>query len=89
MTTTHGAATALCSSCHGPDLKGLADVPRLSGRSPSYLMRQLYDIKYGARRGGAVELMKPNVANLSDDDLLAITAYLHALKQAPLKAEAP
>jgi cytochrome c553 len=79
VTTSRGGATALCSSCHGPDLKGLADVPRLSGRSPSYLMRQLFDIRNGTRHGGTAELMKPNVANLSDDDLIAISAYLASL----------
>jgi cytochrome c553 len=67
--------TLQCMLCHGPDLKGLADVPRLAGRSPSYLMRQLYDYKAGTRTG-ATGLMNPVVANLGDDDMIAIVAYV-------------
>ena len=39
-------------------------------------MRQLYDLRSGMRKGGASELMKPVVANLTDEDLVAIVAYL-------------
>jgi cytochrome c553 len=76
VTTGSGGRTVQCSTCHGPDLRGLLDVPRLVGRSPSYLVRQLYDLKAGTRRGGAAELMKPVVTQLSEDDMLAIAAYL-------------
>ena len=70
-----GAASPV-STCHGPGLKGLVDVPRLAGRSPSYLARQLHDLRAGKRRGGAAELMKPVVANLSDEDIVDLCAYL-------------
>jgi len=65
-----------CAVCHGPELHGLADVPRLAGRSPSYLFRQLYDMKNGTRKGGAADLMKPVVAKLDADDMVALSAYL-------------
>lgn len=68
--------TLACASCHGPDLEGLADVPRLAGRSPSYLFRQLYDLRQGTRVGGASVLMRPVVAQLTDEDMVAIVAYL-------------
>ncbi len=68
--------TLQCTICHGPELKGLADIPRLAGRSPSYLMRQLYDLRSGTRTGGASPLMKAVVANLTDEDMIAIVAYL-------------
>jgi cytochrome c553 len=51
-------------------------MPGLAGRSPSYLMRQLVDIKNGQRHGKRLELMKPVVVNLATDDMLAIVAYL-------------
>jgi cytochrome c553 len=54
-------------------------VPSISGRSPSYVVRQLYDIQNGARAGMATQLMKATVANLSVDDMLAIAAYLASL----------
>lgn len=76
VATGGNGKTLLCITCHGPELKGLADVPRLLGRSPSFLMRQLYDFRSGVRKGGASELMKPVVANLTDEDLVAIVAYL-------------
>jgi cytochrome c553 len=37
--------TTACITCHGPDLKGVASVPGIAGRSPSYLVRQLYDFQ--------------------------------------------
>jgi len=76
IATGSGGRTLPCAVCHGPDLKGLVDVPRIAGRSPSYLYRQLYDMRGGARKGVTAELMKPVVANLTDADMVAIAAYL-------------
>jgi cytochrome c553 len=69
-----------CASCHGEDLKGSGDVPGLAGRSPSGLVRQLYDIQYGTRTGPAVDLMKPEVATMTDESRVYIAAYLASLK---------
>jgi cytochrome c553 len=79
VSTTDGGKTVQCAICHGPEFRGLADIPRLAGRSPSYLMRQLYDLKAGTRTGAAAVLMKAPIANLSEDDMLAIVAYLASL----------
>src|SRR6185436_10052865 len=68
--------TTACAGCHGPDLMGKDDVPPLAGRSPSYLARQLYDFQQGTRNGASAPLMRPVVANLTHDDIVAITAYL-------------
>lgn len=81
LVTTGGGKTVACLTCHGPDLKGMilpevGVMPGLAGRSPSYLVRQLFDIQSGRRHGQRLELMKPVVANLSADDMLAIAAYL-------------
>jgi cytochrome c553 len=67
--------TIQCGICHGPDLKGLGSVPGLAGRSPSYIVRQLYDMQHGARAGRGVDLMKAAVAQLSVDDMVSIAAY--------------
>lgn len=73
---TNGAGkTTQCAVCHGADLKGLGPVPGLAGRSPSYLVRQLYDMQQGARKGLWADLMKPVVAKLTDEDMLNIAAY--------------
>jgi cytochrome c553 len=67
--------TTACAICHGADLKGLGPVPGIVGRSPSYTVRQLYDMQHGTRKGVWADLMKPVVAKLTDDEMLAIAAY--------------
>jgi cytochrome c553 len=69
-----------CASCHGADLKGSGDVPGLAGRSPSEIVRQLYDIQHGTRTGAAVDPMKPEVASMTDENRVDIAAYLASLK---------
>lgn len=68
-----------CAGCHGPGLAGLGDVPPLAGRSPSYIVRQLYDFKHGARTGVGGELMKPVVEHLTSEDMLVLAAYAASL----------
>jgi cytochrome c553 len=71
--------TVACIACHGADLRGAGPIPRIAGRSPSYLFRQLYDFKHGARAGPGSVQMKPTVANLSEGDMIALAAYLASL----------
>lgn len=75
VTKGGGGKTAPCAGCHGANLQGLGPVPGIAGRSPSYIVRQLYDMQQGFRSGVWTELMKPVVAHLSEDDMLAIAAY--------------
>ena len=72
-----------CTVCHGQDLNGLAIVPSLRGRSPSYIARQLADMKEGKRHGAWTPLMAPVVASLGSDDILNLAAYLTSLEPAP------
>jgi len=74
-----GGKTVACAICHGPQLRGLGPVPGLAGRSPSYIVRQLYDLKHGVRAGHWGELMKTVVAQLSDEDIVSIAAYTASL----------
>jgi len=74
-----GDGAAPCRTCHGPDLKGVGLVPPLAGRSPSYIVRQLYDIQHGTRAGPTVALMQPEVAHMSPGDRIGIAAYLASL----------
>jgi cytochrome c553 len=75
LVTTGGGKTTRCAVCHGADLRGLGPVPGIAGRSPSYTVRQLYDTQRGTRKGVWADLMKPIVADLTEDDMLAIAAY--------------
>jgi len=75
VTTGGNGRTLRCSICHGADLKGLAGVPGIAGRSPIYLVRQLYSFKTGARTGVWAPLMKGAVEKLTVEDMIAIAAY--------------
>jgi len=75
VTTGAGGRTVRCGVCHGPDLKGLGPVPGIAGRSPSYLIRQIYDMRVNARKGEWTQLMKPVVEKLTSEDMLSIAAY--------------
>jgi cytochrome c553 len=70
------ATRGQCSLCHGANLEGLGPVPGIAGRSPTYTVRQLYDMRYGARAGVWSELMKRVVAPLTTDDMVSVAAYV-------------
>jgi len=71
--------TVACAGCHGPDLRGHEAIPPLAGRSPTYLVRQLYDFKHGARVGSGSILMKPAIERLEIEDMVSIAAYAASL----------
>lgn len=79
VTTGGGGKTIQCAICHGPALNGLGEVPAIAGHSPMYLFRQLYYFKDGSRHGSMGALMKGVVAQMSQDDMLAIAAYVGSL----------
>ena len=83
--------TTACGTYHGLNLTGVvgADVPPLAGRSPSYLVRQLWDIQQGTRNGSQAQLMKLVVANLTQDDLVSIAAYVASRPQNAPQTVAP
>ena len=72
--------TVACTTCHGEDLRGLGPIPALAGRSPSYMARQLYDLKAGNRNGAWSDLMNAAVENLSVRDVVDIVAYAASLE---------
>ncbi len=80
LVTKASAKTIQCAICHGEGLKGLGNVPFLAGRSPSYVVRQLWDLKSGARHGGWSPLMKGVVEKLTNEDMVNSAAYTASLK---------
>ena len=78
-TTGGNGKSAPCTICHGDGLIGSGTIPGLAGRSPSYLVRQLYDFQHGTRAGPWSPLMAPNVINLTLDDMVALAAYAVSL----------
>jgi cytochrome c553 len=79
LVATGEGKTVSCRICHGPELKGLGTIPGIAGRSPSYIVRQLYDFQAGNRAGVNSALMKPVVEKLSIDDMIALAAYSASL----------
>ena len=75
----NGAGGVPCETCHGADLHGAGPIPGIAGRSPSYIVRQLYDFQHGIRAGAWSALMAPQVAKLTTSDMLAIAAYAASL----------
>lgn len=82
--------TVACGTCHGPGLNGLASIgrtgiaaPRIAGQHPIYLARELYLFKDGSRNGMTSKLMMPAVMNLTDADIIAISAYLASMDPGP------
>jgi cytochrome c553 len=68
-----------CESCHGKGLMGDAQVPRLAGRAPGDIVRQLQDFKSGARKGGGADIMQDIAGDMSADDMGALAAYIATL----------
>ena len=84
LVTTGGGKTMACSGCHGADLSGVGSMPSIAGRSPSYMARQINDYQRGARNGPMAVLMKPVVENLTEDDIVNITAFLASIPVKPV-----
>jgi cytochrome c553 len=76
LVRTGGGKTVQCAMCHGDDLKGMGQVPRIAGLSPVYIGRQLYNFQSGQSAGPLSGLMKKVVDNLTDEDIVAISAYV-------------
>jgi cytochrome c553 len=79
--------TTPCITCHGPDLMGAADIPPIAGRSPSYMVRQMWDMQQGTRNSEPAKLMKLVLDNLTQEDMVAIAAYVSS--RVPPRSNAP
>lgn len=65
--------SAPCAACHGKDGNSPApSFPKLAGQGERYLIKQIKDIKSGAR---PVPMMAGQTDNLSDQDIADIAAY--------------
>ena len=69
---------AVCGACHGADGNSPApNFPKLAGQGERYLLKQLHDIKSGAR---SVVEMTGMLDNLSEQDMADIAAYFASQK---------
>ncbi len=68
----------VCGACHGADGNSAApNFPKLAGQGERYLLKQLNDIKSGAR---PIVEMTGLLDNMSDQDLQDISAYFASQK---------
>jgi len=63
-----------CRSCHGAELAGQDQIPRVAKQRVDYLFQALKEFRDGARRS-ADPLTSAAVAGISDADLRALAHY--------------
>lgn len=79
------AKSVVCGACHGADGNSPAPTfPKLAGQGEGYLLKQMKDIKSGAR---AVPTMAGQLDALGDRDLADIAAYFAAQTRSPAAAK--
>ncbi|MEC4747615.1 c-type cytochrome [Methylomicrobium sp. Wu6] len=76
LVKTGADKSGMCLGCHGAQAQGSAQIPRLAGQHPGYLVAQLKNFKEGTRQGGPMQSM---ASTLSDDDMKALAAYFGSL----------
>jgi cytochrome c553 len=76
VTTSGDGKTLACATCHGPALHGTAEIPNIAGQHSIVIARQLFAFKAGDRDGAMAVLMRPVVEKLTEDDIIAIAAYV-------------
>lgn len=76
-------AALACTTCHGADATGMPGFPRLAGTGQKYLLEQMDAFASGARENA---IMKPIAGGLSDDERVAVAAYLSQLSPPDLQA---
>ena len=71
-----------CIACHGPDggKPLMPDYPKLAGQNAAYLVRQMQDIKSGARANGNSAAMKGIMHLVNDEEIQTLADWLAGLK---------
>jgi cytochrome c553 len=75
-------AGEVCAACHGPDGNSpLPENPRLAGQVADYIAKQLVDYKTAKERKNPI--MQAIAAQLSEEDIRAVSAYFAQQKPRP------
>jgi cytochrome c553 len=67
-----------CGSCHLPDFRGRAQIPRLAGQREDYLTESMLAYRDNRRTGGDT-IMAATLYGVSDADVRALAHYLSRL----------
>ena len=75
----------ICIACHGPDARTpiLPEYPKLAGQNEAYIVRQVRDIKSGARNNGNTPAMKGVLHLVNDQEIEALAKYISGLSPCP------
>ena len=65
-----------CTSCHGADLTGGRNVPRLANQREDYSLKALAEYRSGARVGYGNAVMPETVSGLSDAELSDLAHFI-------------
>jgi len=65
-----------CRACHGPRAQGMASFPRLTGLGEEHLVSRLEQYRAGERVGANSALMQPNAADLTDEEIANVAAFI-------------
>ncbi len=77
------SGAAACLTCHGPTGRGnpAAAYPLLRGQHATYVAATLREYATGARKSdGAAKIMRDIAKRLSEDDIVAVAAYVQGLR---------
>lgn len=69
------AEERLCGTCHMPNYRGIAEIPRLSRQRASYVIKQLKDYRDGVRTSDD-GVMSANVKELTNEQIEQIAHFL-------------
>lgn len=65
-----------CVNCHGTSGRGMASFPSIAGQEADYIAKRLRQYRAGERVGPNSALMAPMAADLSDEDITNLAAYV-------------
>ncbi len=70
-----------CFTCHGKDGKTpiLPDYPLIAGQNAAYVLRQMQDIKTGARNNGYAAAMQGVMHLVNDEEMQLLADYISKL----------
>lgn len=65
-----------CAQCHGQAGQGMASFPAIAGKNAEYISTMLMRYRAGETVGSNSALMKPVAADLSDEDIANLAAFV-------------
>jgi cytochrome c553 len=68
--------TRSCRGCHGNKAQGVASYPKLSDKTPEYIVEKLETYRAGERIGPNSVLMIQNAKGLSDLEIASLAVYV-------------